>query len=136
MARMTMVAVVAILACAAAYGARNLMFPAGTSWIYHVGPLLVAFVLVLPLVVYYALRVTNRLIAPVIRLWHLTRLMVEDRQQVRPIEFREDDPWNELAHDFNHLLAYVQEQLDARRTDHVDQVTTAAAEANVEEAVL
>jgi len=128
-ARMALVSILTLVTCAAAYGVRNLLFPFGSGWTYHVGPLLAAFALVLPIVVYDAVRVTNRLIAPVIRLWHMIRLFAEDREQVKPIEFREGDPWAELAHDFNIMLASIQEELD--RSDQLCRQAVSKSEETV-----
>ena len=66
------------------------------------GPALLASLLLVPLVIFDCIRVSNRFVGPLIRLRKAMR-QAADGQAVSPIDFRKDDFWQELATDFNRL---------------------------------
>ncbi len=68
------------------------------------GPALGATVLVLPLVVFDVLRLSNRFVGPMYRLRMALKEAASGRS-VAPIKFRDDDFWRDVADDFNRALA-------------------------------
>lgn len=83
------------------------------------GPVLLAAVLLLPLVLWDYIRLTNRFAGPVLRLRRTMR-QVTAGEQVQPITFRDGDFWSDFAEDFNELLDKVQVALDAQSNDGVN----------------
>lgn len=92
--------------------------------LFYCGPMVVATVAILPLVLVDLLRVTNRFVGPLFRLRRDMRKLVNG-EPVRQIAFRKNDYWRETAEEFNALadhvqrlereLAAAQQQLSARR---------------------
>jgi hypothetical protein len=85
------------------------------------GPALLASLLLLPIVMMDVLRLSNRFVGPVSRL----RAGLKDLAQgklVRPLNFRDDDYWRELAVDFNEVAARVNEASKAQ-TEVVELVS-------------
>jgi hypothetical protein len=82
---------------------RTFDTPAEGLW-FHYGPVFVAALLLLPLVVVDIVRLSNRFAGPVFR---LRRVLHEAAQgeHVEPIHFRKGDYWHDIATDFNQLLA-------------------------------
>jgi len=77
-------------------------------WFYY-GPALVASFLLLPLVIFDILRVSNRFAGPLFRLRRSLKALARG-EQVRPISFREGDFWIEVAQEFNAVLARIQHE--------------------------
>jgi len=73
---------------------------------FHFGPALVASLL-LPLVVYDIVQMSNRFCGPLFRLRRYMRALGRG-EHVEPISFREGDFWQEFAQEFNAVLARVQ----------------------------
>jgi hypothetical protein len=71
------------------------------------GPALVASVVLLPLVVFDVLRVSNRFSGPLFRLRRAMRALARG-EHIAPISFREGDFWIEIAHEFNAIAARLQ----------------------------
>jgi hypothetical protein len=71
---------------------------------FQFGPAMVGSFLLLPLVVFDILRVSNRFAGPLFRLRRSLRALARG-EPVRPISFREGDFWIEVAHEFNAVLA-------------------------------
>jgi hypothetical protein len=68
----------------------------------QVWPWLPTFVLLLPLVIFDIVRLSNRFVGPVYRLrMHLARLNVS--AHTYPLNFRDDDYWQQLAEPINQL---------------------------------
>jgi len=74
---------------------------------FHFGPALVASFLLLPLVVYDIVQMSNRFCGPLFRLRRSVRALARG-EHVAPISFRDGDFWPEFAQEFNTLLARVQ----------------------------
>jgi hypothetical protein len=74
---------------------------------FHFGPALVASFLLLPLVVYDIVQMSNRFCGPLFRLRRCMRALARG-EHVAPISFRDGDFWPEFAQEFNTLLARVQ----------------------------
>lgn len=79
---------------------------------FHFGPALVASFLVLPLVIYDVVRMSNRFCGPLFRLRRCLRALARG-EPVAPISFRDGDFWPEIAQEFNALLARVQRDMPA-----------------------
>lgn len=93
---------------------------------FHLGPALVASLLLLPIVVVDVTRVSNRFVGPLLRLRRSLRNLAAG-QQVEPIRFRHGDFWQSFADEFNALVtrvkeleiaAYQNHQFDGGRPDH------------------
>ena len=78
----------------------------GDLWL-HYGPVLVAAMLLLPLVVIDIIRLTNRFAGPLFRLRRSMRALARG-ESVEPLEFRDSDFWQDFAGEFNAVLARVQ----------------------------
>ena len=77
------------------------------------GPALLASLVLLPIVLMDVLRLSNRFVGPVSRL----RAGLKDLAQgklVKPLNFRDDDYWRDLAVDFNEVAARVNEASKAQ----------------------
>jgi hypothetical protein len=70
---------------------------------FHYGPALVASFLLLPLVVYDIVQMSNRFCGPLLRLRRAMRALARG-EHVAPISFREGDFWPEFAQEFNALV--------------------------------
>ncbi len=66
------------------------------------GPVAVASLLIIPIVVMDMLRMSNRFAGPAKRL-HAAICDLADGKVVRPLVFRDDDFWKKIATDFNRL---------------------------------
>lgn len=75
---------------------------------FHMGPALVASLLLLPVVLLDVLRTTNRFSGPVFRIRNGLRHLAQGLP-VAPIHLRRGDFWHELAEEFNAVAARVQE---------------------------
>lgn len=71
------------------------------------GPVAVASLLIIPMVVMDMLRTSNRFAGPAKRL-HAAICDLADGKIVRPMVFRDDDFWQKMAVDFNRLNARVE----------------------------
>ena len=73
---------------------------------YQFAPAIVVSILLLPLVVFDVLRFSNRFVGPVYR---LKRSMKDARygEVLSAIRFRDDDFWQDVANEFNALMAHV-----------------------------
>ena len=72
-------------------------------------PALVVSVLVLPLVLFDVVRLSNRFVGPVHRLRHRMRQLARG-ERVEPIKFRQGDFWLEFADEFNEILALIEQE--------------------------
>jgi hypothetical protein len=73
---------------------------------FNYAPALVVSVLVLPLILFDVVRISNRFVGPVYRLRNSMRRLARG-EEVRPIRFREGDFWLEFADEFNRILELV-----------------------------
>ena len=78
---------------------RAIVPEADGPWL-RLGPTLICSVLFLPVVVYDFLRLSNRLVGPVLRLRKAMRALAAG-EHVDPLRFREGDFWQEFADEFN-----------------------------------
>jgi hypothetical protein len=76
---------------------------------------LVAGMLMLPMILFDVLQITNRIAGPIDRLRHSIRALSRG-EHVQPIQFRDSDFWHEVAQEFNQLFAYA-ERLKAERPE-------------------
>lgn len=70
-------------------------------------PALAVSLLILPLVVWDSLKVSNRFVGPLFRLRRSLRKLGEG-QPVEPIIFRPGDYWHEIAEEFNAAVARIE----------------------------
>lgn len=82
-------------------------------WFRFLPAFMVALVL-LPAIAYDMARLTNRLVAPLMRLRCALQNAAQG-EQVRPLRFREGDFWRECADEFNAILERLQEAEAARQ---------------------
>ncbi len=79
---------------------------------YQYAPAVVVSLVLLPIIVYDSVRMSNRFAGPMYRLRRCLRQLAAG-ERIQPIHFREGDFWHDFADDFNQLLARV-EQLEAQ----------------------
>lgn len=79
------------------------------------GPALIAAVVMLPLVLFDALRFSNRFAGPMHRLRREVKRLA-DGASYAPIDFRKGDYWYDLAQEFNRLAEQLK-RLDGRATE-------------------
>jgi signal transduction histidine kinase len=72
-------------------------------------PGVIASVLLLPLFIYDMLKETNKIAGPIFRL-RCEMQKLKDGQQLNDLRFRDGDSWEELADDFNSLVAQIQNE--------------------------
>ena len=75
---------------------------------FQLGPALIASFIILPLVIYDIVKISNRFTGPLLRLRRCMRALAAG-EQVKPIHFREGDFWKDLAEEFNAVAARVQD---------------------------
>ena len=76
--------------------------------------LAVVFLVVLPAFLYDLVQLSHRFAGPITRLRNEIRRAARG-EKVKPIHFRENDFWQEMAEEFNALLVRIEKQ-----TDHPD----------------
>lgn len=72
------------------------------------GPVLTCLTLMMPLVLYDLLKISNRFAGPMFRLHREMRRLAAG-ERVRPIHFREGDFWHGHAEAFNQILLRIQQ---------------------------
>ena len=80
-----------------------------TDLYFRHGPALAASLIVLPVVMMDALRMSNRFVGPIYRLRQGLRDLA-DGKPTQPINFRDNDFWRELGDEFNRAAATVKSQ--------------------------
>jgi len=99
---------------------------------YQFSPPAIASLLLLPLLMMDAARVTNRVVGPMNRM-HQAMRDAADGKPVQPITFRDADYWGDFADDFNRLIARSQKLTAAAREDaDVDTAAIPAGPTNAE----
>jgi hypothetical protein len=73
------------------------------------GPALIASFLLLPLVAVDIVKMSNRFVGPLMRLRRSMRALARG-EEIEPLEFRDNDYWQEFAGEFNEVLKLVQKQ--------------------------
>jgi hypothetical protein len=84
---------------------RLFMPEADGPWL-RLGPTIICCVLLLPVVVYDFLKLSNRLAGPVFRLRKAMRALAAG-EHVEPLRFRDGDFWREFADEFNAVARLV-----------------------------
>lgn len=74
---------------------------------FHFGPAVIASLILLPLLLWDMLRVSNRFVGPLTRMRMHFRMGARG-EQVPPVHFREGDFWHEVSEEFNALMAELQ----------------------------
>jgi hypothetical protein len=74
---------------------------------FHFGPALVASLILLPMVVVDVLRISNRIVGPMVRFRRMMKDLA-DGKPVRQITLRDGDFWQEFAQDFNAVIVRVE----------------------------
>ena len=85
------------------------------------GPALLASLVLLPIVMMDVLRLSNRFVGPVMRLRMGLNDLAEGKP-VKPLNFRDDDYWRDLASDFNEVAARLAKR-DIRPEEPSEAVT-------------
>jgi hypothetical protein len=76
---------------------------------YYYGAAFVASLLLLPIVLFDIVRLSNRFAGPLVRLRRSMRALARG-EDVQPIHFRGSDFWQEFADEFNAIAARLQDQ--------------------------
>lgn len=103
---------------------------------FHLGPALLASLILLPMVIMDVIRVSNRFVGPLLRLRRSLRNLASG-QEVEPIRFRQGDFWQGFADEFNAVITRMKElEIAAYRTmevgdDQSDQAKTLVHPASV-----
>ncbi|NIL99330.1 MAG: hypothetical protein GTO53_14615 [Planctomycetales bacterium] len=79
-------------------------------------PALVASLLLLPLVLMDTVRTSNRFAGPIFRLRRTMKALARG-ESVRPIHFRDQDFWRDMAEDFNAIAARMHDTPSAASND-------------------
>ncbi len=72
------------------------------------GPLILTSAILVPLIMFDVVAVSNRFVGPLLRMRRSMRNLAAG-EPVEPIHFREKDYWQEVAQEFNLVVARVQE---------------------------
>ena len=96
---------------------------------FHFGPALIASFILLPLVIYDIVRISNRFTGPLFRLRRSMRELAAGKD-VKPIRFRQGDFWQDLAEDFNAVARRVNETKTQAEEETKDAEEPAAAKSS------
>jgi hypothetical protein len=94
------------------------------------GPFLVVLLAMLPIFVWDSIKLTNRIVGPMVRLRATLRQFNAGEEVRLPLRFREGDFWHDLADEVNRLVQRSQEQNgplptnDAEKSDHTPEAAT------------
>lgn len=108
--------------------------PARISWMtvdqiwFSYGPAFIASILILPLIVWDLLRMSNRFAGPVLRLRRELKKLAKG-EHVNPLFFRNGDYWRDMADDFNRIVVRLKE-LEAREARDSRQAVLEMAKAH------
>jgi hypothetical protein len=83
---------------------------------FHFGPAVIGSFILLPMVVYDIIRLSNRFVGPLIRLRRSLRALAEGKE-VSPLYFREGDFWKEFAIEFNTIAEQMQKLRKSATTE-------------------
>jgi hypothetical protein len=95
------------------------------------GPALIASFLLLPLVAVDIVKMSNRFVGPLMRLRRSMRALARG-EEVEPLEFRDNDYWQEFAGEFNEVLKLVQKQKRATSMESAGRDSQAGRESEEE----
>lgn len=97
--------------------------PARLSWMtvdqiwFNYGPAFIASILILPLIAWDLLKMTNRFAGPVLRLRRELKKLAKG-EHVNPLFFRDGDYWRDMADDFNRIVVRLKELEAKEARDH------------------
>ena len=86
--------------------APTALSPLSETWVYC-GPVVIVYLLLMPLVAVDMIRFSNRIVGPMLRLRRSMRQLARG-QHVKPLAFRDNDMWRELANEFNAVASHAQ----------------------------
>jgi hypothetical protein len=89
---------------------------------FHFGPVFLASLLLLPIIAFDSVRLSNRFVGPILRIRRTLRALARG-EQVKPIKLRDNDFWHELADEVNAV---------AERLQRVEAAVTADEERTLE----
>jgi hypothetical protein len=90
------------------------------------GPVLFASLLLLPLIMFDVVRITNRIVGPVVRMRQALR-DVADGLPAQPLNFRDNDLWRELGTEYNRAAARIARDASERSVPTEEMAPAAAA---------
>lgn len=88
----------------------------------RMAPAFVAVTLLMPIVMFDLVRLSNRFTGPLFRMRGSMRQLARG-ERVQPLQFREGDFWHDVAEEFNAMADYVQRLRDAQAAQDGDLVT-------------
>jgi hypothetical protein len=88
----------------------------GDMWFFY-GPAAIASLLLLPLVIVDVIRMSNRFVGPLLRLRRSLRALARG-EDVKPLEFRDNDFWHDFADEFNAVRARIQQLSAAAESEN------------------
>jgi hypothetical protein len=97
-------------------------------WFYF-GPALVGAVLLMPLVLFDIVRLSNRFAGPLLRLRRSLRALAKG-EEVAPLKFREGDFWQDFAKEFNAVAERMNKLNEAAKADELDEEESCLAGIN------
>jgi hypothetical protein len=86
---------------------------------FHFGPALIGSFLLLPLVVYDIVQLSNRFVGPLLRLRRSLRTLAHG-EEVAPLKFRDNDFWQEFAAEFNAVAERMHKLNQTATTEEYD----------------
>jgi hypothetical protein len=105
---MTVVALTLMLLCwRIVTGPARMFYTHLDDMWFHFGPALIASFVLLPVVIYDIVQMSNRFCGPLFRLRQTMRATARG-EHAGPISFREGDFWPEVATEFNAMMARLQ----------------------------
>ncbi len=87
-----------------------------TQMWYQFGAAVIGSLLLLPLVIYDTLVISNRFVGPLQHLRGQMRRLARG-EKVDPIKFRQDDFWHELSEEFNALTAHLEDDTSSETAE-------------------
>ncbi len=102
---------------------------------YQYAPALVVSLLVLPLILFDVVQISNRFVGPVYRLRHRMR-QVARGERVDPIKFRQGDFWLEFADEFNAVAALAQRGMQNSQSANAAETNVGLRDTVAEPAVV
>ncbi|MCP4079400.1 MAG: hypothetical protein GY743_04065 [Planctomycetaceae bacterium] len=96
---------------------------AGANFLQRYGPTILAGLVLTPIFFLDLCKLTNRFAGPMVRLRRSMNALA-DGEEVNPLHFRDGDFWQELAEDFNRVIARLEtaEQTAAEPTTQITDV--------------
>ena len=83
----------------------------------HAGPFIVVLLALLPVFVWDTIKLTNRIVGPMVRLRATLRQVNSGQQSTAPLKFRDGDFWCDLADEVNAVVKRAQESTSRTAAD-------------------